>query len=119
MAFLGDIISYLSYFFVLIIFLILAIICVKKPLAWILYSIGSIITLISLLGMQNKYESYYYNHYIYCDSDYVKKMMAPYWTIYIVLLIITAILIFIRQSKNKQKIKKQFNRTKHSNQKHR
>lgn len=89
MGFFYNIMSYVGYFAILLIFSILAIIFSKKLHSWIWYSIGVVITLISLLGNQKSYENF-------LGSDFADKMMAPYWTIYVVILGIVAIIIFTR-----------------------
>ncbi len=89
MDFLYNIVFYASYFAILLIFSILAIIFAKRLHSWVWYSIGAAITLFSLLGNQKSYESYY-------GSYYAEEMMAPYWTIYVVILGIVAAIIYTR-----------------------
>ncbi len=96
MGFLYDVMFYASDFVILLIFSIPAIIFAKKLHSWIWYTIGAAITLLSLLGKQQFYESYY-------GSYYAEKMMAPYWTIYVVILGIVAFIIFTRYYISKAK----------------
>lgn len=95
MLFLYDLINYSSYFFVFIIFLILSVICVKKYLAWILYLIGAVLTLISLLGQEKFYNNYY-------GSQIAGEEMTPYWIIYFTLLGVFAFIIFKRHYSSKE-----------------
>ncbi len=89
--FLYDFFGYIGYFFYLLIFLTIAIIFAKKLHAWIWYSIGTIITLISLIG---KHISYYNVYGDYLTND----KMSSYWAIYIALLMISALVIFTKYS---------------------
>ncbi len=94
-----DIIFFTSYFFVLIIFLTIAIIFAKKIHAWIWYSIGAIITFFSLIG----------NHKL-LDNDGFDNSIAinnpsTYWMIYFVLLMISAVIIYTRYSMSQENSK--------------
>ena len=87
MGYTYDLTYYLSYFSILIIFLILAIVFAKKAYAWALYSVGVVLTFLSLLGNQKAYSN---------EGYYVEPIMRPYWCIYFTLSIIAAIIILIR-----------------------
>ncbi|MBQ6885424.1 MAG: hypothetical protein IJN56_06785 [Clostridia bacterium] len=93
-----DIIHLASYFLILIVFLTIAIILAKKLSAWIWYSIGAIITLISLIGQHISCYNYYESFYLTNDE------MSPYWSFYIVSLLISALIIFYRYSTSKSDI---------------
>ena len=86
-----ELFGFIGYFFYLLVFLSVAIIFAKKLHAWIWYSIGAIITLISLIV---NHISVYKQ-----DGDYfANEEMSPYWAIYVVLLLISALVIFYRYS---------------------
>ena len=93
--FIFDLAGYIGYFLILIIFLILAIIFAKKPHSWIWYSLGAIITFISIIGNQKKFDSRY-------SSNIVMEIMWPYWAIYFVLLAGAATIILLRYFKAKK-----------------
>ena len=82
-----DFFGYIGYFFYLIVFLIIAIIFAKKLHAWIWYSIGAILALVSLVS---QHISCYKNY----GSYTARYQMTPYWSIYAALLLISALIIF-------------------------
>ena len=86
MLFLYDLMSFIGYFLIMIIFMIIAIVTAKFKGAWIWYAIGAILQLLSLSGNQK-----------------VAAMNGTdttmHWIVYFALLIITAILIVKRYNK--------------------
>ncbi len=91
--------NYVGYFFILIIFLIIAIILSKKLYSWVFYIIGATITLLSLLGSQKSYNDYF-------GESLTEDIMCPYWTIYIILLGVSAVIMIFRYSKTREKSQK-------------
>lgn len=90
-----DVLHYVGYFIIFIIFSIFAIVFAKKKFSWLLYLIGTLITLLSLWGNQKSS--------LYRD-------MTPYWGIFVVLLAASLILILKRKySSPKEKSKKREN----------
>ena len=72
----------------------------KKLFAWIFYAVGSIVTLLSLLGNQKALE----NEWL---TDYrINEIMAPYWAIYISLLLVAAVIMIIRYKRGKNNANK-------------
>lgn len=90
MLLLYDLLSFLSYFLIMIIFMVIAIATAKKPYAWIWYVVGAIIQLMSLLGNQK-------------FADVNGTNTSLHWGVYGVLLIITAIAIVMRNKKLREK----------------
>lgn len=86
MLFFYDLMSYIGYFLIMIVFMIVAIVTAKGKSAWIWYAIGAILQLLSLFGNQKAAAAN--------GTD-----VTMYWIIYFVLLVITAILIVTRYSK--------------------
>lgn len=72
----------LGYFFLTIIFMIVALVIAKRKLAWVSYAMAAIIQLMALLGNQKS------------GMD-----VTMYWFIYVIILIITAVIIILRQRK--------------------
>jgi len=72
----------LGYFFLMIIFMIVALVIAKRKLAWVSYAMAAIIQLMALLGNQKS------------GMD-----VTMYWFIYVIILIITAVIIILRQRK--------------------
>ena len=87
MSYLYTIASYIGYFWILLIFLIVAIIFAKKTFSWILYGIGAFIQLIALYGT--------YKSYSFLGAG---GATAPYWVIYILFLIVAAVIISKRRN---------------------
>lgn len=81
-----SIATYTGFFLIMIVFMIVAIINAKKKTAWIWYSIGSILQLLSLLGKQKSASYYGYN-------------TTVDWIIYFGLLIASATLIVNKYNK--------------------
>ncbi len=92
MSSLFDLTYLAGYFSILIISLILAIIFAKNLHSWIWYSIGAIITLISLIVKHISCYNYYESFHLANDE------MSPYWSFYIVSLLVSALIIFYRYS---------------------
>ncbi len=86
-----DIVFFASYFFILIVFLTIAIISAKKSSAWIWYSIGAAITFFALINN---------NLTINNTNDTWLAINDPsiYWMIYIILLLISGVIIYTRYS---------------------
>lgn len=80
--------QYLGYFFIMLIFMILAIVTAKTKAAWILYITGAVVQLLSLIGIQKAAQ-------IYGGTD----VPSGYAICYILLLAISAVLIAVRRSK--------------------
>lgn len=95
MSFIYEMFGYIGYFWILIVFLILAIILAKKLYSWIFYLLGAGITFLSLYGNQKSYIAYYGE---YLSKDYIR----PYWITYIVLLALGAFLMISRYWKAKK-----------------
>ena len=87
MLFLYDLMKFITYFLIMIIFMVIAIITAKGKTAWVWYVIGAIFQLLSLLGNQKMA--------VIRGND-----MVLYWIFYVVLLVITAIFIDKRRNKN-------------------
>lgn len=85
MLFLYDLMSYIGYFLIMIIFMIIAIVTAKGKGAWIWYAIGAVLQLLSLFGNQKA-----------AAANGTDATM--HWIIYFVLLAVTAILIVTRYS---------------------
>ncbi len=81
-----------GYFFVMLLFMALAILCAKRETslapAWVLYAVGAIFQLISLIGTQKSID--------------VKRGYSPnmttLWLVYIALLTIAAFIILSAKS---------------------
>ena len=86
MLFLYDLVSCISYFLIMIIFMIIAIVTAKGKSGWIWYAIGAILQLLSLSGNQKV-------------ATMNGTDTTMHWIIYFALLIITAILIVKRYNK--------------------
>lgn len=87
MGILYDLASYISYFLVMIVFMIIAIIIAKhKSAAWCCYGIGAGLQLLSLIGNQK-------------TANFYGTSMTTYWVIYFVLLAISAMIIVDRYEK--------------------
>ena len=86
MAFLYDLFSYIGYFFIMIAFMVCAIITAKYKFSWAIYAAGAAIQLVALIGNQT-------NASLYGNS------MVLYWIIYFALLIVSAVTIVDQQQK--------------------
>ena len=75
--------TYVGLFLVMIVFVVVAIINAKKKTAWIWYTIGGVLQLLSLLGRQK-------------NAIYTGENLTIDWVIYFVLLIGAAILVITR-----------------------
>ena len=80
-----EISSYIGYFFVMIIFMVVAFVVAKRRSPWIWYAIGAVLQLMALLGNEK-----------FPDAN---KNTAIDWVIYVGLLIISAVLIKRRYNK--------------------
>lgn len=67
--------------------MVIAIVVTKKKTAWICYTVGAVLQLISLLGKQDLANNY--------GED-----ITLYWCIYFLLLILTAIIVYLRKNKD-------------------
>lgn len=81
--------SLFGYFLIMIILLALAIILAKGKLGWILYAVGAVLQLVSLIGRQKTFAMFGMGH-----------MLAAYWIVYFILLAVGAIAIYIRSTKS-------------------
>ncbi len=91
MIFLFNLTYFFGYFLIMIVFSTIAIILSKSKKAWIWYSIGALFQLLALYGNQ-------------LTADVYNKDTTIQWTIYFLLLIITAIIIFMRYAKVNNRI---------------
>ena len=80
MLFLYDLLHYIGYFLIMIIFMVIAIITAKGKTAWIWYGIGAAFQFLGQAG----------NHKV--ASLYAKDTTLD-WIIYVVILVVSAILI--------------------------
>lgn len=82
--------QFFGYFFVMLVFMILGIIFAKRPvLGWILYIIGGVLQLISLIGNARRLAYY----------GLGASNMGSYWVVYIVIMVICGVVIMTRHSK--------------------
>lgn len=82
--------NFIGYFLIMIIFLSIGIISGKSKGAWIWYSIGAVLQLLSLIGNQ-------------ATANMYGKDTSLYWVIYILLLIIAAGIINSRYNNSSDK----------------
>lgn len=91
MVFLYDLLGYISYFSILIIFSVIAIIFAKRKIAWFLYAFGGILTLLSILGLQKSVKQ---NYLLYQTEN----KLFIYWIIYFILMVLFAVIIVKRKN---------------------
>lgn len=76
----------IGYFFIMIIFMLIAIVTAKSMTCWLWYVIGAVLQLFSLLGNQK-------------TANINGTDTTLYWLVYIGLLIVTAVFIIKRNNK--------------------
>lgn len=81
-----EIVSYIGYFLVMIIFMVIAIARAKRKRAWIWYGIGAVLQLMALLGNQK-----------FPDANGNDTIVD--WMVFIGLLIVSALLMKKRYNK--------------------
>lgn len=81
----------IGYFLIMLVFVVLGIIFAKRALGWILYVVGAVLQLISLLGMYRKYTYFY--------GTTGAQAMTTYWIVYALILVAGGIIIAIRRSR--------------------
>ncbi len=87
MLFWLRVVYYFAYFFIMILFMLTAVIGAKSKLAWILYAIGAVLQWLSLNGNQKV-------------ANMNGTDMTIDWLVYFGLLLVTAILMIIRYKKS-------------------
>lgn len=86
MLFLYQLMNYLGYFLIMIIFMVIAIMSAKSKAAWVWYVIGAVVQLLSLAGNQKV-------------ANVNGTNTTLHWIVYFGLLIISAILVVKRYNK--------------------
>lgn len=82
---------YAGYFAVMIVCMVIAIILAKNWFGWFAYIGGAVFQLISILGRQRQYS-------LYMGGYGMGSAMTPIWAIYIILLLVTAFVMWRRRS---------------------
>lgn len=94
MAFLYDLASYFGYFFVMIIFMVIAFITAKHKFSWVFYAIGAGLQLMSLIGNQK-------------TASFYGISMTTHWLIYFFLL---GVFWFVIASRHELAMRKERNK---------
>ena len=89
MIFLYDLLSYLGYFAVMIIFMVVAIVAAKSAFGLVCYLVGAVLQLIPMLG-----------------NAMSGSTMISHWLVYLGLLLSTAVIVTARRDSKKSKEEK-------------
>ena len=88
-----EVMVYVGYFFIMFIFMVLAVIFANKIAGWILYLVGGLLQLLPMIGSQKQ-------------ATLNQSNITTEWVIYIGLLLVTLLIIVLRRRRAAEKERK-------------